>query len=479
MNNTKLVILISFVVGLMVLSGCSDYMSNGDDQDKMPGGQDGSGEMDTESRNGRMVFTMTDAAANMGSVTEVKMTTSNVQAHSKTKGWVTLENSPQTYNLLELKSENKAELMADMKVEADEFTQIRFDIDEVIVVDSEGEHEAKVPSNEYKVNVNTKVESEQTSTVEIDVIADESLHVTGDGQYIMAPVAEVEAKSNAQVAVRSDNSVSVSGGSTTSKTKVGMDINGNVGVGLGIPADVELKVDGLLGGGLSISGSDDASTESSASGSATVGNEDTLAEGKGKVTVGITDAAADMGSVSEVHVTVDEVRVHSETQGWVTLTTDDRTYDLLELNSEGKTELVIDAEIDSRDYNQIRLDVKDVVVVDGEGEHNANLPSGELKIMHDFSVESKSTTAITFDIKADESLHVTGNGEYILAPVVLLESREGAQVSLESGNKLNIQGGQRSEVRVGMDINGNVGVGKGILANANLRISSSGKIGLI
>ncbi len=452
-NNISMFVSFAIVIFVVVgISGCSTIDNN----------------TISSSGKGRFVMTMTDAAADMGSVSEVRITVDNIEAYSKTEGWVTVESKQQTYNLLELKSQNKAELMVDSEVNVGEFTQVRFNIKEVVVVDSEGEHEAKVPSNQYKVNINSKVDADQTSTVEFDILVDESLHVTGNGEYIMAPVAKVETKSNATAQIKSDNSVTVSGGETTSKTTVGMDVNGNVGVGLKIPADVKLEVNsGVLGGGVSIS-----------AGSVSVGNNGTLVNGKGKLTIGITDAAADMGSVSEVRITVDEVRVHSKTEGWVILSTTDKQYELLELKSNGKVELVIDAEVDSEEYDQIRMDIKNVVVVDSEGEHEAKLPSGEIKIMNDFDVEADSNTAITFDFLADESLHVTGEGSYIMAPVINLKTRERATVNLQSGNRITIQGERKSEIKVGMDVNGNVGVGNIISSTANLKLSASGAVGL-
>lgn len=225
------------ILGVLLISGCTTINNT-------------AGEEDTNSlsEKGRLVMTMTDAAADMNSISEVRMTISNIEAHSKTEGWISLESKQQTYDLLDLNSQNKAELMADLEINPDEFTQVRFEIEEVVVVDSEGEHKAKVPSNQYIININSKVEANQTSTVEIDILADESLHITGNGEYIMAPVAKVETKSNAEVQIKGDNSVIVSKGKTTSKTTVGMDVNGNVGVGLKIPTDANLEINTLISG---------------------------------------------------------------------------------------------------------------------------------------------------------------------------------------------------------------------------------------
>ncbi|MGM5484201.1 MAG: DUF4382 domain-containing protein [Nanobdellota archaeon] len=395
---------------------------------------------EVETEKGRMIISMTDAAADMESVSEIRMTTSNVKAHSETEGWVTIDNEQRTYNLLELDAQNRAELMADSELNAGNYTQIRFYIEEVIIVDSEGEQEAKVPSNTYKVNIESDVNANKTTAIEFDIIADESLHITGNGKYIMAPVAEVETKTDANVTVRQDGNVEVMSGRTIAKTKVGMNAEGKVDVGLKIPANARLKIEsGILG-------SDISSSEES-------NNESTTASAKGKVIVGITDAAADMGSVNEVTITVDEVMLYSQSRGWVEISDDEMTYNLLELKSDNKIELTAETEVESDNYTQVRLDVKKTVVTDEDGEHEAMLPSGTLRIMSDFEVESNSETSIVFDFVADNSLHMTGNGMYIMAPVVDLEIRENTNVEVEGNNEMRITGGSVSRAHAETDFN--------------------------
>ncbi len=192
---------------------------------------------------GRVVFAVTDAAANMGSVSKVLVTVDDVQAHSTTEGWVTISSTSKTYDLLELKSSGELALVADTNVKAGSYDQVRLDVSKVVVVDSTGEHEAKLPSNELKINTNLEVNANQTSTATFDFIADESLHITGNGKYILAPVIQVETRSDTEVNEKGNSRVEINGGSVKSKAKVGMDVNGNVGVGLNIPASLDLDID--------------------------------------------------------------------------------------------------------------------------------------------------------------------------------------------------------------------------------------------
>jgi len=197
----------------------------------------------------------------------------------------------------------------------------------------------------------------------------------------------------------------------------------------------------------------------------------------GRVVFAITDAAANMGSVSKVEITVDKIEAHSQTEGWITVSSTSKKYDLLELKADNKQVILADAQLNEGSYDQVRLDVSSVVVTDTDGTHEAKLPSGELKIVGGFNVSSNTTATVKFDFIADESLHITGNGQYIFAPVVQVESRNDADVNVKSNNEVEISGGRVvTNVKVGTDIDGNVGVGLHIPSNVNITIGSDNVI---
>ncbi|MBI2578949.1 MAG: DUF4382 domain-containing protein [Candidatus Aenigmarchaeota archaeon] len=198
---------------------------------------------------------------------------------------------------------------------------------------------------------------------------------------------------------------------------------------------------------------------------------------KGSVFFTMADAAADMGAVSSVVVTVDSVRAHSNTQGWITVSSETRTYDLMQLKAQSNQVLLAEAQLDPGTYQQVRLDVSKVVVTDAGGEHEARLPSGELKIVGQLIVEANKTSSVTFDFIADESLHVTGNGQYVFAPVVQLTTRHSADVDVRNTNNVQIRSGTvDTDTKVGMDINGNVGVGVKIDPNVVINVGADGKV---
>ncbi|MBI4147457.1 DUF4382 domain-containing protein [Candidatus Woesearchaeota archaeon] len=191
---------------------------------------------------GRVVFTITDAAVNMSAVTSLMVTVDSVQVHSAAEGWVIVSSKPQTFDLLKLKIQGSQELLADVTLNEGTYQQLRLNISKVVVTDAEGEHEAKLPSGELKIVGNLEVKANSTSTASFDFIADESLHVTGNGEYILAPVVKLETKEDAEVEVKADLKVEIKGGTVKTNVKVGMDADGNVGVGLGIPAKASLSI---------------------------------------------------------------------------------------------------------------------------------------------------------------------------------------------------------------------------------------------
>ncbi len=162
---------------------------------------------------------------------------------------------------------------------------------------------------------------------------------------------------------------------------------------------------------------------------------------QGRVVFAIKDKAADMGSISQVIITVDKVQAHSETQSWVDISTTSKTYDLIQLKTKGELAVIADGNIKAGSYDQIKLDVSKVTVVDSQGTHEAKLPSNELKINVDMQVDNNSTATATFDFIADESLHVTGNGKYIFAPVVKVQTRSNAQVNNKFNKGIEIKEG--------------------------------------
>jgi len=192
---------------------------------------------------GRVVFALTDAPANLEGVSAVRLSVDSIQVHSAADGWATVSSTPRVYNLLELKQKGISVLLADVKLKTGTYQQMRLDISNAVVVDASGEHTAKLPSGELKIVANLEV-GEGTSSALLDFMLDKSLRVTGKSEYILAPVVRLETRANADVQVENSGRVDIRGGRPVAVVEVGMDLKGNVGVGLGVPADVAVEVDG-------------------------------------------------------------------------------------------------------------------------------------------------------------------------------------------------------------------------------------------
>ena len=58
----------------------------------------------SNSSQGRAVFTVADAAADMGTVTRVLVTVDSLQVQNASGGWITVSSTPHAYDLLQLKA---------------------------------------------------------------------------------------------------------------------------------------------------------------------------------------------------------------------------------------------------------------------------------------------------------------------------------------------------------------------------------------
>jgi plastocyanin len=198
---------------------------------------------------GRVVFSVTDATMDMSSISEIDMIVSGASVHSDASGWVSASSAPHTYNLLDLNAKNESKVFADASVAAGTYDMVRLSVDKIIVKTKAGAiSEAKLPSGELKINTTLVVKSDMTSSVNFDFMADKSLHMTGNGGYIFAPVVKTETKSQATVTVNADSTVNISGGHTDSDDTEGMDIDGSVKANFELKADEKLDIgdDGVI-----------------------------------------------------------------------------------------------------------------------------------------------------------------------------------------------------------------------------------------
>lgn len=158
-------------------------------------------------------------------------------------------------------------------------------------------------------------------------------------------------------------------------------------------------------------------------------------EGNGRFTVQLTDAPGDFDAV---FIDIQRVRVKSDDfddddfdddedgldeddKGWITLNNDPIRVDLLDLRN-GNTIQLGDEEVETGGYDQVRLILgpDNEVVVDGES-FPLKTPSAQqsgLKLKINAEVEDGEIYNLLIDFDAGRSIVQTGNGGFILKPVL-------------------------------------------------------------
>ena len=161
----------------------------------------------------------------------------------------------------------------------------------------------------------------------------------------------------------------------------------------------------------------------------------------GTLGVSMTDAPA--CGYDEVNVTVSKVRVHQsgsaddKAAGWTDITLDPpRTINLLNLNDPTKPNFALEnlgeTSLGAGHYTQLRLVLEDNngnqpsanwIVLTGQNptkiplETPSAIRSG-VKLIHQFTVNSGQRVDLLLDFDACKSIVLTGNGKYILKPVI-------------------------------------------------------------
>jgi hypothetical protein len=137
-----------------------------------------------------------------------------------------------------------------------------------------------------------------------------------------------------------------------------------------------------------------------------------------------------------VLVTFTEVSVHHTGAAWLRLpfaeAAEARTCDLKRL--EEVTDLLGVGQLEAGHYTQLRLEVSRTRIYwDNESAgpacaptmiaplgtfSEATVPSGTLHLNRQFTIDPGATTTITLDFDGDKSIKQTGNGKYMMQPVI-------------------------------------------------------------
>jgi hypothetical protein len=199
------------------------------------------GDRNTNASQGSLVVGITDQTANMQGVSEVRMTVSGVEAYNQTEGWVNVMNERKTYELLDLNTSGRVAYYTRVKIDEGSYEQLKLRIGDVTVLYNGREVQARLPSNEIIINGNVNIKNGETTYVEFDVIASDSLHRTANGQFVFTPVVELRSAANATITVENDT-VIVSGGTPVSSGRFGMDVDGQMKSNFMIGTDARLNI---------------------------------------------------------------------------------------------------------------------------------------------------------------------------------------------------------------------------------------------
>ena len=144
-------------------------------------------------------------------------------------------------------------------------------------------------------------------------------------------------------------------------------------------------------------------------------------DGTGNFQIYLKDQPID--NAEEILVTISEISVQKEDEGFLTVWSGEKTYDLLKLRN--KEEKIIDITLEAGTYTQIRLVVTEGQIVISSESHEMEVPSLEVKIPLVFNIMEDGATEILLDFEAEHSIHVVNAGQseqYILRPVIRVEN---------------------------------------------------------
>jgi hypothetical protein len=147
-----------------------------------------------------------------------------------------------------------------------------------------------------------------------------------------------------------------------------------------------------------------------------------IAEETGTLVLKITDAPPEL-NITEALVTISYVEVHIASGGnnnstgeWVTVVNESQQFDLIQL--ENVTDVLGSQLLNVGIYTQIRLHIAEALVTIDGVQYDLEVPSGNIKLTHQFIIEPDVTTSLILDFDIHESVHKTGNNKYILQPTI-------------------------------------------------------------
>jgi hypothetical protein len=172
--------------------------------------------------------------------------------------------------------------------------------------------------------------------------------------------------------------------------------------------------------------------------SSACGDSSTAPSGTATLNVRITDSP--FADARALLVTFTEVSVNREDEGWQTLRFGDgassRTCDLKKL--QGAQDVLGTGALAAGHYEQIRLNVSTAtlyfdapsagpacatsIAAPGGRSAPVTIPSGVVRLNREFDLTADNASTIVLDFDGDKSIHQTGNGRFMMQPVIHIVS---------------------------------------------------------
>lgn len=147
----------------------------------------------------------------------------------------------------------------------------------------------------------------------------------------------------------------------------------------------------------------------------------------GMLDVRVTDAPNP--AITAILVTAQDIEVHrgdgEGEGGWLTVVPGEVQFDLLQVVAQEASLGV--GELPPGTYTQIRMQVVQVLITQDGEQMEAEVPSGELKVVRPLEVVAGETTIVTFDFDAETSVVSRIDRSPLFRPVVKLLVRKGTE----------------------------------------------------
>ena len=162
-------------------------------------------------------------------------------------------------------------------------------------------------------------------------------------------------------------------------------------------------------------------------------------------------------NISALTVTVNNASIRSKSTGkWFNIPLQAKTFDLVQLNN--ISSLLSGVKLSSGVYDNLVLHISNVTATINGTKQPVILPSGRLLITGNFNISNSTTNWVNLDFDLAHSLHITGNGEIIMMPVINIghANENELEVNESSAIVARYPGKPRESMEFGMDQNGSM-----------------------